>query len=194
MLEGFALELLAIVGMGDRNEPARPLGHRLALEVDESIFGDDVHDVRAWRGDDISRRQVEHDAAAALAALVVSRRQANEGLAALRGVGTAHELQLSARAADVAVAVGLGRRLALQVDLGRIVDRDHVVVTHDHVRQVGVLDRQAQQVLIVVDGLVEPPRSERESVDDPAAKQEFLELAAACEEAADKMDDCRASG
>jgi hypothetical protein len=31
-------------------------------------------------------------------------------------------------------------------------------------------------------------------VDDPAAKQEFLELAAACEEAADKMDDCRASG
>jgi hypothetical protein len=35
-----------------------------------------------------------------------------------------------------------------------------------------------------------------ESVDDPAAKQVFLELAAAaaCEEAADKMDDCRASG
>ena len=32
------------------------------------------------------------------------------------------------------------------------------------------------------------------SIDDPAAKQEFLELAAACEEAADKMDDCRASG
>ena len=29
---------------------------------------------------------------------------------------------------------------------------------------------------------------------DAAAKQEFLELAAACEEAADKMDDCRASG
>jgi len=33
-----------------------------------------------------------------------------------------------------------------------------------------------------------------QSVDDPAAKQEFLELAVACEEAADKMDDCRASG
>jgi len=32
------------------------------------------------------------------------------------------------------------------------------------------------------------------SVDDPATKQEFLELATACEEAADKMDDCRASG
>jgi hypothetical protein len=29
---------------------------------------------------------------------------------------------------------------------------------------------------------------------DAAAKQEFLELAAACEEAADKIDDCRASG
>jgi hypothetical protein len=30
--------------------------------------------------------------------------------------------------------------------------------------------------------------------DDPAARQELLELAAACDEAADKMDDCRASG
>jgi hypothetical protein len=29
---------------------------------------------------------------------------------------------------------------------------------------------------------------------DGAATQEFLELAAACEEAADKMDVCRASG
>ena len=29
---------------------------------------------------------------------------------------------------------------------------------------------------------------------DPAARQEFLELAVACEDAADKMDDCRASG
>jgi len=29
---------------------------------------------------------------------------------------------------------------------------------------------------------------------DATAKLEFLELAAACEEAADKMDDCRASG
>jgi hypothetical protein len=32
------------------------------------------------------------------------------------------------------------------------------------------------------------------SADDPAAKREFLELAEACEEAADKIDDCRASG
>jgi hypothetical protein len=29
---------------------------------------------------------------------------------------------------------------------------------------------------------------------DAAARQEYLELAVACEEAADKMDDCRASG
>jgi hypothetical protein len=33
-----------------------------------------------------------------------------------------------------------------------------------------------------------------EGTKDAAAKQEFLELATACEEAADKMDDCRASG
>jgi len=32
------------------------------------------------------------------------------------------------------------------------------------------------------------------AAENAAAKQEFLELATACEEAADKMDDCRASG
>ncbi len=33
-----------------------------------------------------------------------------------------------------------------------------------------------------------------ERTTEAAAKKEFLELAAACEEAADKMDDSRASG
>ena len=32
------------------------------------------------------------------------------------------------------------------------------------------------------------------AAENAAAKQEFLELATACEEAADNMDDCRASG
>ena len=32
------------------------------------------------------------------------------------------------------------------------------------------------------------------AAENAAARQEFLELAAACEEAADRMDDCRASG
>lgn len=33
-----------------------------------------------------------------------------------------------------------------------------------------------------------------EGTNDAAAKKEFLELAEACEAAADKIDDCRASG
>ena len=33
-----------------------------------------------------------------------------------------------------------------------------------------------------------------ESTPDPAARREYLELAAACEEAADRMDDMRSSG
>jgi hypothetical protein len=32
------------------------------------------------------------------------------------------------------------------------------------------------------------------ATENAAAKKEFLELAEACEEAADKIDDCRASG
>jgi hypothetical protein len=37
-------------------------------------------------------------------------------------------------------------------------------------------------------------RQVADAANDPAAKQEFLELAAACEEVADHIDDCRASG
>jgi len=37
-------------------------------------------------------------------------------------------------------------------------------------------------------------RALAEGAIDPVVRQEFLELAAACDEAADKMDDCRASG
>ena len=33
-----------------------------------------------------------------------------------------------------------------------------------------------------------------ENTPDPAARREYLELAAACEEAADRMDDMRSSG
>jgi len=33
-----------------------------------------------------------------------------------------------------------------------------------------------------------------QALENPADKKEFLELAEACEEAADKIDDCRASG
>ena len=42
----------------------------------------------------------------------------------LRRIGAAHELQLPAGARDVAEAVGFRRRLALQVDLRGVVDRD----------------------------------------------------------------------
>ncbi len=37
-------------------------------------------------------------------------------------------------------------------------------------------------------------RALAEAAIDPAIKQEYLELAAVCEEVAEKIDDCRASG
>jgi hypothetical protein len=40
-----------------------------SLEIDQAIFGDDVRDVGAWRDHDIALRKVEHNPAAALAAL-----------------------------------------------------------------------------------------------------------------------------
>jgi hypothetical protein len=37
-------------------------------------------------------------------------------------------------------------------------------------------------------------RALAEAAEDAATKQEYLELAAVCEEVADQIDDCRASG
>src|SRR5262245_49865123 len=111
MLVGLAFEALTEVGMRDPDERLSALSDRFPSQIHDAVLGDDVHDVGAWRGNDVARRQIQHDAAAALAALVVSGRQTDEGLAALRGVGAAHELQLSARPADVTVTVGLGSAL-----------------------------------------------------------------------------------
>src|SRR6266581_1065303 len=49
LLIGGPFELLAEVGMGEGNHRRGPLGHGFALQIDHSVFGDDVHDVRARR-------------------------------------------------------------------------------------------------------------------------------------------------
>ena len=40
-----AFQAFAKVGVGDRNNRARPLGHRLALQVDDAVVGHHVHQV-----------------------------------------------------------------------------------------------------------------------------------------------------
>src|SRR3990167_8074854 len=70
-----ALEAFTEVGMGKRDQHPGPFGDRAALEVGDAIFSDDIHHVRPRGGDDVARGQVEHDAAAALALLLVGRRQ-----------------------------------------------------------------------------------------------------------------------
>src|ERR1035437_4164938 len=112
--------------MGDGNESLGALGNRLALEVDYSIFGSDVHHVGTWRGDDVALCQVQDDPATAVAPSFVSGGQADERLAPIRSIRTAYELQLPARATDMAVTVGFRGGLALQVDLGCVVDRDEI--------------------------------------------------------------------
>ena len=141
--------------MREGDQSLGAFGNRSSLQVDHAVLGDDVHHVRARRRDDVAGREVEHDPALALAALLVGGRQADERLAALRCIGAAHKLQLASGAADVAMAVGFRRRLALQVHLRRVVDRDHLVVLHDDVRQVGVVDRVAAHVRVAVGGRVQ---------------------------------------
>jgi hypothetical protein len=50
-----ARELLAEIRVCNRNEADRSFGDRFALEIDDPVFGHDVHGVSAWRRHDISR-------------------------------------------------------------------------------------------------------------------------------------------
>src|SRR5262245_8927718 len=104
---GLAFERFAEIWMGNGNERLGTLRYRFALETDHPVLGDDVHDIGARRRNDVSGSEAEHDTALGLAALIVCRGQADERLAAFRGIGAAHELKLSPRAANVAEAVGL---------------------------------------------------------------------------------------
>src|SRR5689334_5807174 len=87
VLTGLAFEVLAEVGVREADHRLRPLGDRLALEVDAAVLGDDVHRVGPRRRDDVAGRELEDDPAAAIAALVVGRREADERLAAFGGIG-----------------------------------------------------------------------------------------------------------
>src|SRR5580700_835522 len=129
--------------MGESDERFGAFGDGLSLEIDHAIFGDDIHDVGARGGHDVALREVEHDPAAALAALVIGGGEANKRLAALRGIGAAHELQLPTSTADVAMAVRFGGGLSLQIYLRCVVDRYDVVVLHDDVRRISVIDGAA---------------------------------------------------
>src|SRR5262245_57707816 len=113
VLVRLTFEIIAKVRMRDANQRLGAFGDRLPLQIDHPVLGDDEHDVGTGCGHDIAWRQVQHDPAAALAALVVGRREADERLAAFRRVGAAYELQLPAGAAEMAMTVGFGGRLSL---------------------------------------------------------------------------------
>ena len=81
---------------------------------------------------------------------LVGRSHANERFSSFRRIGSAHELQLTARAADMAVPVRFRSSLSLQIDLSRVVDRDHTVILHDDVRGVCVIHRIAGEVCVTV--------------------------------------------
>src|SRR5262249_2882128 len=59
--------------------------------------------------------------------------------------------ELPSRPGQVPVTGRLRRRLSLEVDLGRVVDRDDAVVAHDVLGQVGVVDGGAAHGGVPVD-------------------------------------------
>ena len=155
---GWAIEIIAFARSG--------IDFPLRLTMPYSVT--DVHHVAAGCGDDIARRQVQHDPTPPHTGTFVGRRHADERLPAVRRVARADELELTAGSADVAVSVRLARRLTLEIHLGRVVDRHQPVVLHDQVRQVGHLDGLAREVGVVVHRVVERLRTEPEAAHDLA--------------------------
>ena len=83
-----------------------------------------------WRGSSEARGPVglgdSLASAAAHIAPLKGGREADERLAARRRVRPTHKLQLATGAADMAHAVGFGGSLTAEINLRRIVDRDHL--------------------------------------------------------------------
>ena len=71
--------------MGNGDKRLGAIGHRFSFQVHHAVFGDDIHHVRSWRGNDAAGGQVQDDAALALAAAFISGGEADEGLAASVG-------------------------------------------------------------------------------------------------------------
>src|SRR4030095_11134392 len=110
-------------------------------------------------------------AALAAAVALVDGGEAEERLAALRSVSAADELELTAGAGQVPVPRGLRGDLPLEVDLGRVVDRDDPVVLHDVVGEVRVVDGVGAGLRVAVDEVVLAAGAEREGEDDLVAVQ-----------------------
>ena len=121
-------------------------------------FGNQVHHVRARRGNNIAGRKAKHDPAAALTALLIGGRETDKRLAPLGRVCAAHKLQLASGAAHVAVAVGFRSHLSLQIHLRGVVDRHYFLVLHDDVRRVRVVHLVAVHVRVAVDRRVKGVR------------------------------------
>lgn len=141
MLMGLALEPIAEVRMRNRNHRLGARGDGFALQIDDAILCNPVHDVGAGCRHDIALREIENDPAFRRTTFVIGSGQADEGFATLRGVATANELQLSPGAADMAVFIAFGSSLTLQVNLGGIVDRHSLVILRDDMRQIRVACR-----------------------------------------------------
>ena len=163
-----ALERLAVVGVRDRDQPPRPLGQRGAAQARDAVLGHDVVDGVLERGHDRALRQPRADPAAALAR---GRVQHDERLPALRVHRAAREVGLAAAGGPVAAGDRLRRALAVEVDLGRGVDRDEVVLARDPARVVDEVDRQQLDRAVVVQPVVEPLGAEAERRLDLVAAQ-----------------------
>src|SRR5215472_8800427 len=79
----------------------------------------------------------------------------------LREGGATCEVDLPAGGRPVARTERFGRALAEEVDLERGVDRDHVVLTADVARIVGVVDRPELDPGVVADELEQSKAAER---------------------------------
>src|SRR6266536_1400666 len=114
VLVRLAFETLAKVRMRDADQRPGPFGDGFPLQIDHPVLGDDEHDVGTGCGDHIAWRQVQHDPAAALAALVGGLGEGDGRLGALRGIRAAHLLPWRPGVGVPGGAARVGRRVSVR--------------------------------------------------------------------------------
>src|SRR5271157_4758729 len=166
-------QLVVKLGMGNLDERLGPLTHRLAVQVGDAMFGDNIVNVSPRSQNARTVRQARYNTRHGF---VLGRRwQRDDRLAPLGARRPADEVQLPTKAAVEVRPNRLGTHLPGQVNFDCGVDGHHTMVLRDTERVVGVGRGMKLEDRVFVDEIEELLSAQHEAEND-LARLEVLAL------------------
>mmetsp|Transcript_79643 Transcript_79643/g.174642 ORF Transcript_79643/g.174642 Transcript_79643/m.174642 type:complete len:226 (+) Transcript_79643:375-1052(+) len=162
-LMGLLLQCLAVVGVGDLDQLLGAGRQALARQEGHTIFSDDIVDMSTSAHDTSSITEGGDDSGITP---VGSRRQGQDGLAAVGHGSTSQEVDLSSEAREDAGADGVAGSLPSQVNLDAAVDSMHLRTLGNDAGAVGVLAIQDLNTWIIVNVVIQFLGSQQEAGHD----------------------------